>query len=471
MQPWAGMGSRFGGIPGFLIVLVLLGLVVVLVPLQGRIESVREEVDEIAEPAADLVAEVQYILARQTSSLRGYLISEDSTYLEQYFELAEREREIYPELERYAVALSPHAAIDVAEFRTLSEQWHRRLEVEEIAAAGASAESAVVLLEQALYRRTLEAASEAARSIRQVTRDRQARIDRFERNVRLIYAFLFLLAALAAIVMAVLNARIRSLATEAEDRRAEMETAMKATEREASARADLIRGFTHDVKNPLGVADGYAELLELGLRGEFSGPQLETLGRIRTAIRGAIEITNELLDISRLESGGLKIRRESFDLSALVRNSVQEHLMTASAARLELRFDAAGAPPPDTTVYTDPDRVRQILQNLISNALKYTPPPGEVIVRVDFSPPEQDRPLALARVSVTDTGVGIPAQERERIFDEFHRVPGAAASGHGLGLAISRRIARLLGGDVTVESAADEGSTFVLSLPVRKAGD
>ncbi len=464
-------GTRLSGTGGVFIVLALLLVVVILVPVQARIETLREEVEEIAEPAADLVAEVQYLLARQTSSLRGYVISYDSTYLEQYAALRERENEIYPELERYAAALSPDIAADVAAIRTLADQWHRRLQVEALLAAGPTLEAAVVLLEQELYRETLEAASQAAQSINRFTRTRQARIDRVERNARFIYASLFLLASLVALSIAVLNARVRSLALEAEGRRAEIAAAMDRTERAVAARADLVRGFTHDVKNPLGVADGYAELLQLGLRGDLTQAQLETIGRIRTSIRGAIEITDELLDLSRLESGGLQVRREPFDLRSLVRDVVQQHVIAASAAGLELRFIDAAEPSPKNTIYTDPDRVRQILQNLISNALKYTPPPGEVTVRIDSQAGGPEAPGAWVHVSVTDTGTGIPVQEQDRIFDEFHRVPGSSASGHGLGLAISRRIARLLGGDVTVRSAPDEGATFVLSLPMRQTDE
>lgn len=464
----ARRGARAGGIGGSLVVLALMAVVVILLPVQARIDELRNEVDEVAEPASDLAVEIQYLLARETSTLRGYLISQDTSYLVQYGTLRAREREIYPELERYAVALSPRIAADVAKIWTLSQQWHGRLPVELIAASEATPDATVVLLEQGLYRQTLEAAGQAVRSIRQTIRERQARIDQLERNSRFAYGFLFLLASLVAISMAILKARVRSLAEEAEARRGEMEIAMKRTELAVAARADLIRGFTHDVKNPLGVADGYAELLQLGLRGPLAPAQTETVGRIRSSIRGALEITEELLDISRLESGGLQIQREPSDLRALVRDVVQHHTAAASAAGLSLRFVESDDPSPRTTTYTDPHRVRQILQNLLSNAVKYTPAPGEVTVRVDFHSGSPASSGAWARVSVRDTGLGIPVSEQGRIFDEFHRVPGSMATGHGLGLAISRRIAQLMGGDIAVDSAPGEGSTFVLSLPLRQ---
>jgi signal transduction histidine kinase len=460
--------ANAAGVWGLLIAFTVLVVLVILLPVQGHIDDLREEVDHVAEPASELAAEIQYLLARQTSSLRGYLIARDTTYLEQYAVLREREQQIYPELERHAEALSAEVAADVAEIRTLSQQWHSRLEVEDIASSAATPDATVVLLEQGLYQQTLGAAALAARTIRQTIRERQATIDGFERNARFAYGFLFLMASLVAVYMAILKTRVRSLAEAAEARRREMEVAMKRTELTVAGRADLIRGFTHDVKNPLGVADGYAELLQLGLRGELTPPQLDTLARIRGSIRGALEITEELLDLSRLESGGLQIEREPTDLTALVLDTAQHHAATAAAAGVSLHFVESDAAPPKIATYTDPHRVRQILQNLLSNAVKYTPPPGDVTVRVDYHSGSPDSPGAWARVSVHDTGTGIPQEEHDQIFDEFHRVPGSAASGHGLGLAISRRVARLLGGDVTVESAPGEGSTFTLSLPLRQ---
>lgn len=460
-------GVRAGGAAGLLMALALLILGAIFVAVQQRVDTLRDEVEEIAEPAADLIANVQYLLARQTSSLRGYLITRDSAYLEQYASLRSLEAEVYPELERHAAALSTAVAADVAELALLSARWHSRLEVEAIIAEGTTAGAPVVLLEQELYRGALEAASRATLTIRQVVRDRQQQIERVERNARLIFTFLFGLAGVIAISVAVLNARIRTLAKIADARRLETEAAMKQTENAVAAREYLIRGFTHDVKNPLGVADGYAELLELGLRGELAPPQREMIDRIRAGIRGAIEIINELLEISRLEGGGLQVKREVIDLRTLAHDVIEGYAMAAAAAGLAIRVSDSGDFRKSIATFTDPDRVRQVLQNLISNALKYTPPPGEIIVSVDVSSGEADRVGPWVRLMVTDTGPGIPVEEQERIFYEFHRVPGETAAGHGLGLAISRRIAQLLGGDVTVQSVPDQGATFVLWLPLR----
>ena len=119
-------------------------------------------------------------------------------------------------------------------------------------------------------------------------------------------------------------------------------------------------------------------------------------------------------------------------------------------------------------VHTDPGRVRQVLGNLLSNAIKYTPAPGRITVRAERVDADAARPGDWAVVRVTDTGPGIPPGQRESIFDEFSRLhDGSGIQGHGLGLAISRRVARLLGGDLDVTGAEGEGATFTLWLPLR----
>lgn len=460
-----GLRLRSGGVASLIVTLTLLALGGTLLVVEHKVNGLREQLRDVVEPTEDLIAEVQYLLARQTSALRGYLISNDTTYLARYDSLRVIEQEIHPRLERYSAPLSPTITAEVAWLILLSEQWHGRIVIPEIV-AGAAFDTPGGLFEQRLYLATLEAASRAMVAVRQAVRDRQNEIERVERNGRFVLAFLLLLAGLVAVWTAVLNARIRSLASEAEARRVEAEKAMDRTEQLVAQREYLVRGFTHDVKNPLNVAVGYAELLELGLRGQLPPQQLSIVGRLRAAIRGAVEIIDNLLEISRLESGGLRVKRDLVDLRGLARAATQELSMEAKAAGLDLTFvDGADAEESLTTV-TDSDRVRQALGNLVTNALKYTPSPGQVTVRVDASTADTDRPGAWVRITVTDTGPGVPLDEQERIFHEFHRVPGSTVSGHGLGLASSRSIARMLGGDVTVASVPGQGATFVFWLPL-----
>ena len=448
---------------------MLLGLAVlglsVLVWVQSRVGALGEEVRSIADPAEVLVGEAQYMLARQTSALRGYLASGDTIYLGQYDSLRALEEATYPLLEEYAAALSPEISADVAEFMTLSREWHRRLllgEITEVGSAGARVDAPVVLLEQEIYRSALEAANRATVSIREMTRDRQTRIEQIERDARLILVLLFVLSGGIAVFISIMNDRIRTLALEAEERRLEVEAAMERTERAVAARQHLIRGFTHDVKNPLHVADGYADLLRLGLKGELPAEQAVVIGKIRAAIRGAVDIIDTLLEINRMESGGLKLDVQSVDLTELAEDVVGEHSWIATAAGLELLFRDPGR---EIIVLTDPDRVRQVVKNLVANAVKYTPSPGKVKVLLDVAPREGGHP-GWVRLVVTDTGPGIAPDEQERVFYEFYRVPGASVPGQGLGLPISQRIARLLGGEITLRSVPGQGATFELWLPL-----
>src|SRR5690606_1442853 len=126
--------------------------------------------------------------------------------------------------------------------------------------------------------------------------------------------------------------------------------------------------------------------------------------------------------------------------------------------------------PPDLQVFTDPTRVRQVLDNLLSNAIKYTPPPGEILVSVNADARDAPRMRRAVAIRVSDSGPGIPAEKRQHIFDEFTRLDDNDLKGHGLGLAIASRIARLLGGDLDVAESDGRlgGATFVLWLPRRE---
>jgi signal transduction histidine kinase len=328
------------------------------------------------------------------------------------------------------------------------------------------------VLEQELYGRMIASAERAQQALRATLVLRRQAIRGVERPAQLLYFLLVVLALGATLAVASLNARIKRLADVADARRSEIERALEDTARVVAARSDLIRGFTHDVKNPLGAADGYAYLLETGVRGELTPTQMATVTSIRRSISGAIEIIEHLLDLSRLESGGLTIRRERVDVEEMLNAASSHYAGSALAAGIEISMHAEPTVDQESIVFSDPERIKQILDNLVANALKYTPSGGRVLLttgEAGAAPPP--KPGNWVAISVSDNGRGIPAEEVERIFDEFHRVPGSVGAGHGLGLAISRRVARLLGGEVTVRSILGEGSTFTLWLPVRGEAD
>jgi signal transduction histidine kinase len=246
------------------------------------------------------------------------------------------------------------------------------------------------------------------------------------------------------------------LLDEAREGRLELERLMRSRQR-------LMRGFSHDVKNPLGAADGYAELLSAGIYGELTAEQRESIQRIRRSIHRALDLIDDLNELARAETGNIALRRQVVDLGDLVRTSGDEYRGAANASGLSLTVDVAEDLP---TVETDGARVRQIVGNLLSNAIKYTKA-GSVVLRVRAYPAETvGSARGWVHFDVIDTGLGIPADKRDIIFEEFSRLGANDRAGAGLGLAISKRLAEALGGQITVESEVGCGSTFTLRLPI-----
>jgi len=242
----------------------------------------------------------------------------------------------------------------------------------------------------------------------------------------------------------------------AERRRDELE---KVTE----SRARLMRGFTHDVKNPLGAADGFLALLEDDVFGPLAAQQRDSVSRARRGIGQALALIGRALDLARAESGQLDLHSERVDSRDIVADVVEDYDAQAEAKHVEL---AAQLPPDPLMIVSDPVRIRQIIGNLMSNAIKYTPSGGRVdVIACAESDGDAPAPGDWVVVTVADTGVGISPENLPKVFDEFVRFDPETAGGSGVGLAISQHVARALGGAITVESTLGKGSRFSLWLP------
>src|SRR5690606_33097828 len=200
-----------------------------------------------------------------------------------------------------------------------------------------------------------------------------------------------------------------------------------------------------------------------GALGSLGERQLDGVRRIRRSLRSALDLIGDLVSLACTETGEPEIVRKPTDVRIIAHELGEEYRAQAGAAGLDIEI----VPPPALRpISADPSRVRQILGNLVSNAVKYTPAGGRITLRVtarDSGPRgEEGRWIA---VDVTDTGPGIPASEQEEIFREFTRLEPDGTTGAGLGLSISRRLARAMAGDVTAHSAPGRGSTFTLWLP------
>jgi signal transduction histidine kinase/PAS domain-containing protein len=227
--------------------------------------------------------------------------------------------------------------------------------------------------------------------------------------------------------------------------------------REASrAKSEFLAIMSHELRTPLNALAGYASLLEEGIYGPLAEQQRAVLSRMRTARGQLIDLIEQVLEMARLEAGRREPDAAEVPLHALVRETAEALRGVAEARGLALEVDADSL----GTLHTDPVLVRAIVTNLVGNALKFTAA-GRVAVRLR---PEGDGVV----VEVEDTGPGIAPELQERIFEPFFQADASTARRHegtGLGLALSREFARLLGGDLTVRSAPGQGSTFTLRLP------
>lgn len=450
------------------VVLTLAALVAVPALVQRRVDALRSEI-EAAEPARTLLGRLRFDLARQVAALREVPAAGAPDPAATYTAARADEAAVFAELAPLAAGLGPEVEERFARLRALAGEWHDRVAEEEILrrqAAGAA--PAAPSVEQPQFEAVLAAAAATDSAILRATALKRERIRSIEVNGFELTLLMGTLALLAAGVVGVLSSRVRRYAEEAERRTREAEAALAETARATEARARLLRGVTHDVKNPLGAAKGYAELLEMGIQGPLSPGQAPMVEGIRRSVDAALAILADLLDVARADSGGLSVERVPVDLAEVARAAVEDHRAAAAAAGHALEVEPPGRPVP---VHTDPARVRQVLGNLLSNAIKYTPAPGRITVRAERLEDGGPLPGRWAAVRVSDTGPGIPPGMREAVFDEFTRLDeGSSAPGHGLGLAIARRIARLLGGDLEVEEAPEPGATFVLRLPLRADG-
>jgi signal transduction histidine kinase len=278
------------------------------------------------------------------------------------------------------------------------------------------------------------------------------------------------IAALIALVIhnATLHRDTRRSRDRAERTAEEAKRQQRDLEQLMEVQARLVRGFSHDLKNPLGAALGHAELLVGGIKGDMAPQQSESVDRISASIRSSLDLIDDLVEYATRKMDKLDIRPGPTDLRQTARELAEEYQAQAESAGLGLQLELAEDLP---LITSDKIRIRQIMGNLLSNAMKYAKE-GEVGIRAEI---RQESPLegggeAIA-FSVWDTGPGIPEDKRELVFEEFARLDPDATPGVGLGLAISRSIARALGGEITIEGAEGEGSTFTLWLPLVYARD
>ena len=260
------------------------------------------------------------------------------------------------------------------------------------------------------------------------------------------------------VVVAVDVTERREVIRERERLLGEAQRAKSNAEFSNQAKSDFLTVMSHELRTPLNAIGGYAELIEIGIHGTVTPEQREALRRIQKSQRHLLGLVNGVLNYARVESGNVEYTLTDVRLDETLTTCEALIAPQARGRRLALRF--AGCPP-GVSVHADAEKLQQIVLNLLSNAVKFTEPGGTINLSCDTI-------ADIVSVRLHDSGRGIPADQLARIFEPFVQVDSRLTrtqDGVGLGLAISRDLARGMGGNLTVESELGVGSTFTLTLP------
>ena len=456
------------------ILLALLALVITPVLVVQRVFDTTEEIGATLLPAYEEARQLAFAMEERITLARSRILTDDPAYAERYRRAAETEAAALREIALVTPKLGERATGHVD--RLLQHAGRRDSLERAVLTDGGGVERYLIALPEfdAIRDSMLVELNGFDQQLVGFTEARIREEAWLASLQRWVSYLLGALAAAAAFVMAwftrqqfALRRDVQAALKEANRQRALAERQGQDLQRAGEARSHLLRGVTHDVKNPLGAAKGFTELILLEIKAPLAPGQRPLVEGIQRSLDEALAIIADLLDLARADSGGLRVERLECNVGTLAAEAVADHRSQAEAAGHRMEVAASTEP---IRAYTDPARVTQVLGNLLSNAIKYTPAPGTIVVRSQVE--DRGDGGRWATIRVDDTGPGIPVDVREAIFDEFTRLEEQGVQGgHGLGLAIARRIARLLDGDLTVEDAEGGGASFVLWLPVRREGE
>ncbi|MGI8618540.1 MAG: ATP-binding protein [Gemmatimonadaceae bacterium] len=274
--------------------------------------------------------------------------------------------------------------------------------------------------------------------------------------VTIVLAFTWMVMRAARAVQRADAERLTVLGREQHEREV-AELALVTAEKASLAKSDFLAVMSHELRTPLTAIMGYEELLADGITGPVNPQQAQQLSRIKASAQHLLGLIDEILTFSRIEAGRETIRLEIADVNRLIEDSA--NLVAPLATEKKLGFVVHLLDPP-RFMRTDPVKVRQMIVNLLTNAVKFTES-GTVSVKATTSGQNVE-------ITVHDTGIGIAEEHLDQVFDPFWQVEQKAtrrAGGTGLGLTVTRRLARLLGGDISVQSSMGKGTTFTISIP------
>ena len=241
--------------------------------------------------------------------------------------------------------------------------------------------------------------------------------------------------------------------------RTEMEERLRASEGETNAKDRALATLAHDIRTPLGAIDGYSAILLEEIQGPINDRQRETIGRIRMSGQHLLSLLENVMDMARISAGVIRVDMKPVRLNDVAREAAQMLMPAADAKLQKLEVNELS----DVVVHADHERLRQVLVNLIGNAVKFTAADGCVSVKTADCVAADE---TYGEIRVSDTGPGIARAEQRAVFEPYYRSEGAgSAPGVGLGLAISHALVKQMGGELLLDSEVGVGSTFTLRFP------
>ena len=296
--------------------------------------------------------------------------------------------------------------------------------------------------------------------IQQLSDLQRERSETFERSAQRLFALLLVLVLIGALATTAYLAQRRRSELDLRAAREAAEATAAKSDQASKAKTNFLASMSHEIRTPLNGIIGYSELL---FDTELSSDQRRYLERIQFAGSALLSTVNDILDFSKIEAGRIQLRPHAFSLGPLINNATS--IVADQAQRKRLSFDVdliAGLPE---VILGDEARIRQVLLNLLNNAIKFTERGG---IRLTVEALQDASAAHTLHFTVSDTGIGIPATQLDRLFDHFYQVDHARMSrfgGTGLGLAISKRLTEAMGGEIGVRSEEGKGSVFWFTIP------
>lgn len=427
--------SRSIWLPLIIVIAVLAILAAAPTIVSPRERRLRAFISDVVDPARLRAADIAASLADEMFAVAMSSARPRVQYSPAYREAAASERQSVLALDSLLPRIGPEAVEAFAQYRESATRWH-----DDIASIGARPPTEAELDTAGAHAMsTSQAVRRLATTLDDDVAQTRARVRSLE-QITLVLPIALVPLALLACVLVIRSGR--QLAAVMHRSRMDRDALARTMEEKSL----LMRGITHDLQNPLGAARGHVDLV---LDGVVPPDEIkDVLYRVRRLLTATIDSVAGLLAVARSETGELHISPISVNLVELARAAIddQEPLASSKAQTISLHVQQ------ECRAVADPGHVRQIVDNLLSNAIKYAPSGGAI--RVFVTRGERDRRI-LCAIVIENSGPDVPVEWRERIFEEFVRAPAAAATrGTGIGLTVSRRIARMMGGDVTLDDAA-----------------